>query len=199
MTLTEGLQQLPFTLPDDTAEKLDYYLALLAKWNRVYNLTAIREAGQMVTHHILDSLVVLPYLSDVGTLVDVGSGPGLPGLSLAICRPDLMLTSVESNQKKAAFQQQVKIELGLDNVSVFPGRAEALAGRYDGAIARAFSGLGKFVATAGHLSDRLFAMKGTLPKDEIADLPAGWTLAKAIKLQVPGLDSERHLLAVERV
>jgi 16S rRNA (guanine527-N7)-methyltransferase len=198
MNLAEGIRKLGLILPPCAEEKLQAYLALLEKWNRVYNLTAIRDANQMVTHHLLDSLAVLPHLGDAQSLVDVGSGGGLPGLTLAICRPDLRVTSVEANQKKAAFQQQAKIELRLDNVSIHCGRIEALTGTFDVAVSRAFAELADFVRLTGHLTRRLLAMKGAYPKAELDRLPNGWRLADAVKLEVPGLDAERHLIVLEK-
>lgn len=198
MNLADGIQKLGLVLPPGAEEKLQGYLALLTKWNRVYNLTAIRAADQMVTHHLLDSLAVLPHLGDVRTLVDVGSGGGLPGLTLAICRPDLRVDSVEASQKKAAFQQQAKIELGLANVSIHCSRIEAVTGTFDVAISRAFAELADFVRLAGHLARRLLAMKGTYPYAELERLPSGWRLADTVKLDVPGLDAERHLIVLEK-
>lgn len=199
MNLHDGIQALHLTLPADAEQRLQSYLMLLAKWNRVYNLTAIRNAEQMVTHHLLDSLAVLPHLGTIETLVDVGSGAGLPGLTLAVCRPDLQVTSVEANQKKAAFQQQAKIELGLANLNVRCDRIESLAGRFDAAISRAFAELADFVRVAGHLTRRLLAMKGTYPKDELARLPSDWRPVEIIKLDIPGLDAERHLIVLEKI
>lgn len=198
MNLDEGIRQLGLALPPGAEEKLGGYLALLGKWNRVYNLTAIRDADQMVTHHLLDSLAVLPHLGATRTLVDVGSGGGLPGLTLAICRPDLQVTSVEASQKKAAFQQQAKIELGLANVSIHCGRIEAITGAFDVAISRAFAELADFVRLTGHLSRRLLAMKGAYPQAELERLPPGWRHTDTVKLDVPGLDAERHLIVLEK-
>lgn len=198
MNLKAGTIEMGLTLPIGAEDKLEAYLTLLAKWNRTYNLTAIHDREQMVTHHLLDSLAVLPHLGKVGTLADVGSGAGLPGLILAICRPDLRVTSVEANQKKAAFQQQAKIELGLVNVSIHCGRIEALAGPFDVAISRAFAELADFVRLAGHLARQLFAMKGAYPRAEIEHLPVGWQLVEALKLIVPGLAAERHLIVLEK-
>jgi 16S rRNA (guanine527-N7)-methyltransferase len=198
MTLDEGLAQLKQPLPAGAAARLAAYLELLAKWNRVYNLTAVRDPAEMVTHHLLDSLVVLPHLAGIGRLADVGSGAGLPGLPLAICRPGLQVLSVESNQKKAAFQQQAQIQLGLDNFSVHCGRVESVRQELDAVISRAFASLADFVALAGHLAGRLLAMKGVYPADELVALPAGWRLAASHELQVPGLPAQRHLLVLER-
>jgi 16S rRNA (guanine527-N7)-methyltransferase len=198
MNLHEGIAAQGLALPAAVEEKMMAYLALLTKWNRVYNLTAIRDPEQMVTHHLLDSLAVLPHLGDIRTMVDVGSGGGLPGLALAISQPNLQITSVEASQKKAVFQKQVKIELGLSNVSIHCGRIELLAGTFDAAISRAFADLSDFIRLAGHLTSRLLAMKGAYPQAEIDHLPADWRLANSIKLTVPGLEVERHLIVLEK-
>ncbi|MDI6750330.1 MAG: 16S rRNA (guanine(527)-N(7))-methyltransferase RsmG [Pseudomonadota bacterium] len=204
MTLGEGIAALGLTLPPGAEEKLSAYLALLAKWNKVYNLTAIREPEAMVTHHLLDSLAVLPILQESAlagrhaTLADVGSGAGLPGLVLAIARPDWRVASIEAVEKKAAFQRQAKIELGLSNVSIHCGRVEDWQERFDAVISRAFASLAEFVALAGHLADRLWAMKGAYPAEEIAALPAGWRVSACHGLHVPGLKAERCLLLLER-
>ncbi|MDR2000376.1 MAG: 16S rRNA (guanine(527)-N(7))-methyltransferase RsmG [Zoogloeaceae bacterium] len=198
MTLNEGIHALGLTMPPDAGEKLERYLTLLQKWNRVYNLTAIHDREQMVTHHLLDSLAVLPHLKNIHSLADVGSGGGLPALPLAICRPDLQVTSVESNQKKAAFQQQAKIELDLSNVSIHCARSEAMTGTFDAVISRAFAELAEFVRLAGHLARRLLAMKGAYPEAELGKLPPEWRLVEAVPLTVPGLGAERHLIVLER-
>jgi 16S rRNA (guanine527-N7)-methyltransferase len=198
VNLHDGIQALGLTLPGEAQDKLQAYLALLAKWNRVYNLTAIRDPGQMVTHHLLDSLAVLPHLGNVKTLADVGSGGGLPGLILAICRPDLQIASVEASQKKAAFQHQAKMELGLTNVSIHCARIEAITGPYDAAISRAFAELADFVRLAGHLTRRLLAMKGANPQAEMERLPASWGVTESVRLTVPGLPAERHLIVLEK-
>lgn len=198
MTLSEGISVLGLSLPPGAEDRLSAFLELLAKWNKTYNLTAIRDPREMVTHHLLDSLAVLPHVEGVSTLADVGSGGGLPGIPLAIARPELRLTSVEASQKKAAFQQQAKIDLGLDNVSIHCGRIESLSGTFDAAISRAFSELADFVRLAGPLSARLLAMKGAYPQEEIERLPAGWRATESFRLAVPGLDAERHLIVLER-
>jgi 16S rRNA (guanine527-N7)-methyltransferase len=198
MTLADGIAELGLTLPTGAEGKLEAFMALLAKWNRSYNLTAIRDPDQMVTHHLLDSLAVLPHLGPIKKLADVGSGAGLPGLTLAISRPELRVTSVEASHKKVAFQQQAKIELKITNVSIHCGRVERLKGVFDAVISRAFADLAEFVGVAGHLTGRLLAMKGAYPATEIARLPDGWRLADAVKLNVPGLVAERHLLILER-
>jgi len=203
--LAEGIAALQLTLPAGAEEKLAGYLALLAKWNRTYNLTAIRDPDEMVTHHLLDSLAVLPVLEKSALagrremhLADVGSGAGLPGLVLAIARPEWKLASIETVEKKAAFQRQAKIELGLDNVSIHCARVEDVTVGFTDTISRAFASLADFIRFAGHLSARLWAMKGVYPAEEIAALPAGWRVAASHELSVPGLAARRHLLQLER-
>ncbi|MBA3033748.1 MAG: 16S rRNA (guanine(527)-N(7))-methyltransferase RsmG [Gammaproteobacteria bacterium] len=209
MTLSDGITELGLTLPAGAVEQLTAYLALLVKWNKVYNLTAIRDPEEMVTHHLLDSLVILEKLQksalvgrresgEAFTLADVGSGAGLPGLVLAIARPDWSITSIESVDKKAAFQRQVKIELGLANVSIHCGRVEDVNETFAAVISRAFASLGDFVRLAGHLSPCLWAMKGAYPADEITALPTGWRMSASHELKVPGLNAERHLLQLEK-
>ncbi|MEG2802756.1 16S rRNA (guanine(527)-N(7))-methyltransferase RsmG [Stenotrophomonas sp.] len=176
------------------------YLALLDRWNRTYNLTAIRDPLEMVTRHLLDSLAMQPHLES-GTLADLGTGPGLPGIPLAIARPQLQVTLVESNGKKARFMREAVRQLGLDNARVAESRAEALAepGHYDHLTARAMDTLAGIIAVGGHLlrpGGRLLAMKGQYPHDEIAQLPAGWTVEQVLPLHVPGLTGERHLVVV---
>lgn len=206
MTLSEGIAALGVTLPAGAADRLAAYLALLAKWNRTYNLTAIRDPGEMVTHHLLDSLAVLPVIETsvpAGRrnlrIADVGSGAGLPGLVLAMVRPDWRVTSIETVEKKAAFQRQVGIELGLHNVNVCCGRVENVEENFDITISRAFASLADFVRLAGHLSPCLLAMKGAYPADEIAALPSGWRVLASDELTVPGLGAERHLLQLEKI
>ncbi|MDP1605312.1 MAG: 16S rRNA (guanine(527)-N(7))-methyltransferase RsmG [Rhodocyclaceae bacterium] len=206
MNLAEGLAALDLDLPAGAGEKLAAYLALLAKWNRTYNLTAIRDPEEMVTHHLLDSLAVLPFIQKSAlagrqefNLADIGSGSGLPGLVLAIARPDWSITSIETVDKKAAFQRQAKIELGLTNVSIHCGRVEDVNATFAAVISRAFASLGDFVRLAGHLSSCLWAMKGAYPADEIAALPAGWRMSASHELHVPGLDAQRHLLQLEKI
>ncbi|WP_426805271.1 16S rRNA (guanine(527)-N(7))-methyltransferase RsmG [Stenotrophomonas sp. SrG] len=176
------------------------YLALLDRWNRTYNLTAIRDPMEMVTRHLLDSLAMQPYLEQ-GTLADLGTGPGLPGIPLAIARPQLQVTLVESNGKKARFMREAVRQLGLANARVAESRAEALAepGAYDNLTARAMDTLAGIIAVGGHLlrpGGRLLAMKGVHPHDEIAQLPAGWRVEQVLPLHVPGLTGERHLVVV---
>lgn len=204
--LERGIAALGLDLPADTAERLLAFGRLLIKWNKVYNLTAIRDEGQLITHHLLDSLSVLPQLAGIKRLVDVGSGGGLPGIVLALCRPDLQVDSIETVQKKASFQNQAKIELKLPNFRAHHARIEAWQPTYapeapDGIISRAFADLADFVNLTAHLAGpetRILAMKGIYPADEIARIPAGFQLERSVSLDVPGLDAERHLLIVKR-
>jgi 16S rRNA (guanine527-N7)-methyltransferase len=191
-------------MPDGADEILLRYLTLLSKWNHTYNLTAIRDEREMLSHHLLDSLAVLPHLGGLETLADIGSGAGLPGIVLAIARPDIQVTSVESSQKKAAFQQQVKIDLELPNVSIYCGRVEQFGRQnwFDGVISRAFSSLAEFIRLAGGLvkeGGTLLAMKGRFPSEEVAKIPTDWMVADTIRLDVPGLFAERHLIVMKRL
>ncbi len=179
------------------------YLALLQRWNATYNLTAIRDPRQMVSLHLLDSLAMHPHLEGIGTLADLGTGPGLPGIPLALARPDLRVTLVESSGKKARFLREAVRSLRLGNARVAESRAEALdePGAYDAITARALATLPDILAVGGHLPSpggRLLAMKGVRPDAEIAALPPGWRLQAVHPLQVPGLAAERHLVVVER-
>jgi 16S rRNA (guanine527-N7)-methyltransferase len=188
----------------EMADQLLAYQALMIKWNRTYNLTAIRDPEEMLVHHLLDSLVVAPLLPHGSmTLADVGSGGGLPGIPLAIARPEIQVTLIETSSKKSAFQQQVKIELGLSNVSVYSGRVEDYKPKnsFDIVISRAFAEIRDFVNWSGDLAKpegRLYAMKGQYPEAEIAALPAGWQVLSSQPLQVAELDAQRHLLILGR-
>ena len=178
------------------------YLALLDRWNRTYNLTAIRDPREMVGKHLLDSLAMHPYIG-AGQLADLGAGAGLPGIPLAIAKPTLQVTLVESNGKKARFLREAVRTLGLANARVAESRAEALdePGAYDAITARALATLPLIIELGGHLlkpGGRLLAMKGAVPDDEIAGLPAGWRVETVQQLTVPGLAAERHLVVVGR-
>jgi 16S rRNA (guanine527-N7)-methyltransferase len=202
MTLAEqlsaGIAHLGIEVGPAAQQKLLAYLELLAKWNRVYNLTALRNPGEWVTHHLLDSLSVLPYIH--GPLVlDVGSGAGLPGLVLAIARPDWKVVSVEAVDKKAAFQRQAAAELALTNFRVEGCRVEDLALEVgaDTVVSRAFSSLADFVSLTRHLlktGGQWVAMKGRQPQNEIASLPEGVRVRKITDLKVPGLNAERCIV-----
>lgn len=205
--LADGIAALGLALPQETVDRLLAFGELLLKWNKVYNLTAIRGPQELITHHLLDSLAVLPHLTTVNRLADIGSGGGLPGVVLAIVRPGLVVSSIETVGKKASFQQQAKIELGLGNFTVLNKRVEQVqpdalpGGAAEGVISRAFSSLADFVNLSGHLvteGGALYAMKGVNPADEIAALPAGWAVTETHALVVPGLGAERHLLVIRR-
>jgi 16S rRNA (guanine527-N7)-methyltransferase len=179
------------------------YLALLARWNATYNLTAIRDPREMLVKHLLDSLAMHAHLDGIGTLADLGTGPGLPGIPLAIARPGLQVTLVESNGKKARFLREAVRQLKLDNARVAESRIEAFdaPGRFDAITARALATLPLILELGGHLlgaDGRLLAMKGVVPTDEIATLPPGWRVAAMHALRVPGLDAERHLVEIVR-
>jgi len=206
MTLEEqvgrGLVSMGIAVSPAQQARLVAHLELIAKWNRVHNLTAVRETGQMVALHLLDSLTILPYLEGVRTLADVGTGPGLPGIPIAIVREDAQVTLVESSHKKCAFLQQAKTELALDNVAIACERVEHLkpATKFDAVVSRAFSDLQDFVEQAGHLvvpGGKLVAMKGVYPFDEIARVPASHRVSQVLELHVPSLDAKRHLVVLE--
>lgn len=203
-TLRRAAAAMGVALSDTAVDKLLAYQALMIKWNRTYNLTAIRDPEEMLVHHLLDSLVVAPLLPHGPLrLADVGSGGGLPGIPLAIARPEIQVTLIETSSKKSAFQQQVKIELGLSNVSVYSGRVEDYKdkGSFDAVISRAFAELRDFVTWSGDLAKpegRLYAMKGIYPEAEVAALPTGWTVLDSQPLLVAGLDAQRHLLTIGR-
>lgn len=200
--LAEGVAQLDLALPPQALPRLLEYLGLLQKWNRIYNLTAVREPAKMVSHHLLDSLAVVPQVT-AATVLDVGSGAGLPGIPLALALPRTHVTLLDSSHKKTAFLQQAKLELKLDNVAVACERVETWRpGRtFEMVISRAFSDLAEFIRLAGrHVAPggRLAAMKGIYPHEEITQLPGGWRLDRALALAVPGLRAQRHLLLIER-
>jgi 16S rRNA (guanine527-N7)-methyltransferase len=185
------------------AEPLARYLALMLRWNATYNLTAIRDPREMVTKHLLDSLAMVPAVHGVATLADLGTGPGLPGIPLAIAVPGLHVTLVESAGKKARFMREALRTLGLGNAEVAESRIEALdrPGAFQAITARALATLPQILALGGHLlapDGVLLAMKGARPDDEIAALPPGWTVRDILPLSVPGLDAERHLVTVGR-
>jgi 16S rRNA (guanine527-N7)-methyltransferase len=200
--LAAGLAGLGLPLASGVQERLLAYLRLIEKWNRVYNLTAVRDSDKMVPQHLLDALAVAPHLRG-RSLLDVGSGAGLPGIPLSLARPELAVTLLEANHKKAAFLRQASIELDLSNVEVVNARVEEWSAPscYDVVISRAFSDLAEFVTLAGrHVAEEgvLAAMKGVYPFEELAQLPAPYRMTNAIVLNVSGLDAERHLILVQR-
>lgn len=197
--LTQGLVQLGLPLSADQLARLEAYLALLAKWNQTYNLTAVREESRMVSYHLLDSLTLVPHLAGIRRLLDVGSGGGMPGIPAAIARPDLQVVLLDANHKKTTFLRQAVIELGLANVEVVTDRVEAYqpAERFDCITSRAFSELAEFVRLTRHLlapGGAYLAMKGVYPYEEIALLPSDFRAEEVLPLKVPGLDAERHLV-----
>lgn len=196
--LASSLERLGLPLDTATQRRLADYLALLQKWNKVYNLTAVRDPQKMLSQHLLDSLAVLPHLSG-RRIIDVGSGAGLPGIPLALANAGLDVSLLDSNHKKTAFLRQACLELGLTNATVICERVEAWKpeDRYDVVISRAFSDLAEFAGLARHLcSDNgaMLAMKGIYPHEELIRLPAGIVLQRVAQLKVPGLDAERHLV-----
>ncbi|CCF97691.1 16S rRNA (guanine(527)-N(7))-methyltransferase RsmG [Ralstonia solanacearum] len=205
--LGAGACALGLSLDAAQLDRLLAYQALLGKWNRVYNLTAIRDAGDMLTHHLLDSLAAVPRIAewvrrvqpDAPRVLDVGSGGGLPGIPLAIACPDIDVTMVDIVQKKTAFLTQCRAELGLGNAQSHWGHVEKLtdATGYGVITSRAFAELNDFVRLAGHLlapGGRMVAMKGVHPAAEIARLPDGWAVESIERLTVPRLAAERHLI-----
>ncbi len=199
ISLTAGLADLGIDLPEAAQGKLLAFRDLLLKWNKTYNLTALRDPAQAISHHLLDSLAILPQVGP-GQLLDVGSGGGLPGIPLAIARPELAVSMVDTVQKKTTFLQQAVIELGLKNVTVHHARVEAMPGQYAQISSRAFAELGLFVSLTRHLlapGGRWLAMKGVRPDEELKALPADITVEAIIPLAVPGLDAERHLIILK--
>jgi 16S rRNA (guanine527-N7)-methyltransferase len=198
--LCAGLYDLD--LPDKHAPALLAYIDLLQRWNSAYNLTAIRDPRDMLTKHILDSLAMHRYFTHA-TLADLGTGPGLPGIPLAIVRPQAQVSLVESNGKKTRFMREVKRQLALENIRVIESRAESLPepGQYAAITARAMDRLAGILAVGGHLladDGELLAMKGPQIAEEIAELPASWQVAAIHPLRVPGLEAERQLVVIRR-
>lgn len=194
--LSQGLAELGIDLDVATQQKLLDYLALLEKWNKVHNLTAVRDPSDMVTLHLLDSLSVLPHIKS-GSLLDVGSGAGLPGIPLSIVRPDLQVTVMDSSHKKASFMRQAKATLGIPNLEVVCGRVEEFhpEHKFNMVISRAFSDLAEFMRLTAHLCDEggvWLAMKGVYPFDELAQIKG--PISEVVPLRVPGLEAQRHLV-----
>jgi 16S rRNA (guanine527-N7)-methyltransferase len=199
--LRQGAQALGLVLTDLQTQRLLVYGGLILKWNKVYNLTALRDEAAVLTHHLLDSLAVLEPLRrerpGKSSLLDVGSGAGLPGVVIAILREDIAVTCVDAVAKKTAFIQQAAVELGLPNLRVQHARVETLAGAYDLVSSRAFASLRDFVRGSAHLlaaDGRWMAMKGRAPHDEIAGLPPEAQAFHVEQLTVPGLNAERCIV-----
>ena len=200
--LESGLVGLGLTLAGSQIEVLTEFLSLLSRWNRTYRLTAVTDPEEMVARHLLDSLSVLPHVRGTRVL-DVGSGPGLPGIPLAVARPDWQFVLLDSNGKKTRFMTHAAGRLGLANVNVIKARVEDYADDigFDTVISRAFSSMADFVRLTGHLcgpGGGLLAMKGRLREEELTDIPSGWQVVDTPKLEVPGIAGERHLVVLNR-
>lgn len=200
--LKQGIKQLPLVLSEEQVEKLLDYLHLLNKWNAVYNLTSVRDPMEMVKLHLLDSLAAVPAFKEAQNVLDVGAGGGLPGMVLAISRPDMKVSMIDTVHKKTAFLNQVKAELGLSNVTVYTKKVQELEvkTKFDVITSRAFADLSDFVNWSGHLlqeGGQYIALKGTAPAEERERLPAPWKVRKLEPLAVPGLDAERHLVFIQ--
>lgn len=201
--LKNGVYALKLELSTAQQDQLLDYLALLNKWNSVYNLTSVRDPMQMMTLHLLDTLAAVPAFAGAKNVLDVGAGGGLPGIVLAIARPDMRVSMIDTVHKKTAFLTQVKAQLGLANVTVYTMKVQdlAVAQPFDVITSRAFADLSDFVTWAGHLLEqggRFIALKGTAPADERERLPAPWQATDLQPLKVPGLDAERHLVFIEK-
>ncbi|MCB4810112.1 16S rRNA (guanine(527)-N(7))-methyltransferase RsmG [Methylovorus menthalis] len=199
--LAAGIVDAGWVVSEETQQQLLAYLVLLQKWNKVHNLTAVRDPDEMVTLHLLDSLSVLPHVQALSParLLDVGSGAGLPGIILALCMPDLQVTTIDAVQKKASFMRQAKAELGIANLDVVAGRVEQHqpSQAYDVVISRAFSEITLFIKLTRHLiakDGNWLAMKGVNPVGELEAI--GMPEAKVVALHVPGLDAQRHLVTL---
>jgi len=199
-SLCSGLDSLQQSVPTTTVEQLLDYLELLVRWNGAYNLTAVRDPNEMVSRHLLDSLVIAPYVTG-NTLVDLGTGAGLPGIPLALVAPERHVRLVDSNGKKIRFLNEVKRSLQLANVQALQSRVEDVVGTFDCITARAFASLGQMLAWGGHLlapQGVWLALKGQYPDNELIDIPAQFQVEAIHALTVPGLEAERHLVVIKR-
>lgn len=201
--LASGIKELRLDLNQQQHEQLLDYLALLFKWNAVYNLTSVRDPMQMMTHHLLDSLAAVSAFAGAKNVLDVGAGGGLPGVVLAISRPDMKLSMIDTVHKKTAFLTQVKAELELANVTVHTKKVQELevATKFDVITSRAFADLSDFVNWSGHLlaeGGQFIALKGTAPPEEQERLPAEWKVTELRPIQVPQLQAERHLVFIQK-
>lgn len=200
--LQSGLKEMGLDLSGEQQDKLLAYVEMLKKWNKTYNLTALRDESQIISHHLLDSLTLPPYLEGAQTMLDVGSGGGQPGIPAAVCRPDLQITLLDANTKKTSFLQQAAIELELKNVCVVSGRVEAVQGlRADVITSRAFAELADFVNWTAHLLQDggcWAAMKGVYPAAEIDRLPDSVCVERVDKIRVPQLNAERHMVILRK-
>lgn len=201
--LAAGIAALELDIAPDAQQRMLDYLVLIEKWNKAYNLTAVRQPAKMLTHHLLDSLSVLPHVRGPRVL-DVGSGAGLPGIPLALAQPEWRLTLLDSNHKKTTFLRQTMIELKLTNVDVVCDRVETWTSPqpFDTVVSRAFSDLPEFLALAGKLCAKtgvVVAMKGIYPHEELAQVPKNFQLCNVVSLNVPGLGAERHAAVLQPV
>jgi 16S rRNA (guanine527-N7)-methyltransferase len=200
--LDSGLRSLGIALEADARQRLLAFGVMVERWNRTFNLTAIRDPRRIMTHHLLDSLTVIPHLPS-GSVADVGSGGGFPGLPIAIAQPIRPTTLIDSNSKKVAFLRQATIELPVPKVFVHEGRVESWQpdAPFDVVVSRAFADLSQFIGSCRHLlkpGGEWLAMKGALPEAEIAMLPPDVEVREVIRIEVPHLDAERHLIRISR-
>ena len=201
--LADGIKALSLDLNEKQHEQLLDYLALLAKWNSVYNLTSVRDPMQMATLHLRDSLAAVSAFAGARNVLDVGAGGGLPGIVLAIARPDMQVSLIDTVHKKTAFLKQVKAELGLANATVYTSKVQEVTvpARFDVITSRAFADLSDFVEWSGQLLEeggKFIALKGVAPPEERERLPAPWKITDLQPIRVPGLDAERHLVFIEK-
>ena len=201
--LANGINELKLDLDDKQQGQLLDYLALLFKWNSVYNLTSVRDPMQMMTHHVLDSLAAVSAFDSATNVLDVGAGGGLPGMVLAISRPGMKVSMIDTVHKKTAFLTQVKAELGLANVTVHTMKVQELQPpqQFDVITSRAFADLSDFVNWSGHVlaeGGQFIALKGTAPPEEQERLPAEWKVTELRPITVPGLQAERHLVFIQK-
>ncbi|MBD8657535.1 16S rRNA (guanine(527)-N(7))-methyltransferase RsmG [Oxalobacteraceae sp. CFBP 13730] len=201
--LDQGIKDMSLAVTPEQQTQLMGYLALMNKWNGVYNLTSLRDPHQMVTHHLLDSLAAVPAFAAARNVLDVGAGGGLPGIVLAIVRPDMKVSMIDTVHKKTAFLNQVKAELKLTNVGVHTMKVQELVveDKFDVITSRAFADLSDFVNWSGHLlaeGGKFIALKGVAPSEERERLPQDWKVVDLQPLWVPRLQAERHLVFIER-
>ena len=205
--LNEGAAKLTISLSARQIDKLLDYLALLVKWNSIYNLTSVRDPQQMVIQHLLDAMSALFAFKGAKKVLDVGTGGGLPGIVIAIwameAEPEMQVHLIDTVKKKTAFLTQVKAELGLEQVTVHSGHVEKLVSEntFDVITSRAFAELIDFVKLSGHLLKQdgsMIALKGKMPEEEIQRLPLAWRVEKVESLSVPGMQADRHLVWIKK-